>query len=89
MSPFTLTYGTETIIPIEIGMPTLRTEILKGATAEVLAKDLDMSRTEILEGATAEVLAKDLDMTDELCEAIVVLIWPHTIKELHTYTIGR
>ena len=43
MSPFTLTYGTETIIPTEIGMPTLRTNILEGATAEALDKDLDMT----------------------------------------------
>ena len=32
----------EAIIPIEIGMPTLRTEILEKANTEAIAKDLDM-----------------------------------------------
>ena len=32
----------EAIIPIEIGMPTLRTEISEEANTEALAKDLDM-----------------------------------------------
>ena len=34
-SPFALTYGMEAIIPIEIGMPTLRTKILEKANTEV------------------------------------------------------
>ena len=38
MLPFALTYGTEAIIPTEIGMPTLRTGIPREANAEV--KDL-------------------------------------------------
>ena len=33
----------EAIISIEIGMPTLRTEILEEANAEVITKDLDMT----------------------------------------------
>ena len=32
----------EAIIPTEIGMPTLRTEILEEANTKALAKDLDM-----------------------------------------------
>ena len=40
-SPFALTYGMEAIIPTEIGMPTIRTEILNEATTEALIKDLD------------------------------------------------
>ena len=32
----------EAIIPIEIGMPTLRKEILEKANTEAIAKDLDM-----------------------------------------------
>ena len=42
VSLFTLTYGMEAIIPIEIGMPTLRMEISEEANTEALAKDLDM-----------------------------------------------
>ena len=33
----------EAIIPIEIGVPTLRTEILEKANAEAVTKDLDMT----------------------------------------------
>ena len=33
----------EAIIPIEIGIPTLRTEILEEANAEAITKDLDMT----------------------------------------------
>ena len=43
MSPFALLNGIETIIPTEIGMPTLRTEIPEEANTEALAKDLDMT----------------------------------------------
>ena len=42
VSPFTLTYGMEAIIAIEIGMPTLRTEISEEANTEALAKYLDI-----------------------------------------------
>ena len=42
MSPFTLTYGIEAIIPTEIGMPTLRTEIPEKTITKVITKDLDM-----------------------------------------------
>ena len=43
MSPFALTYGMEAIIPTEIWMPTLRTEIPEKANAKVITKDLDMT----------------------------------------------
>ena len=42
-SPFTLTYEMEAIIHIEIGMPTIQTEIPKGANAKSVIKDLDMT----------------------------------------------
>ena len=42
ISPFTLTYGTEAIIPTEIGMPTLRTDIPEQLNTESLIKDLDI-----------------------------------------------
>ena len=42
MSLFGLTYGMETIIPIEIEMLTLRTEILEEANVEAVTKDVDM-----------------------------------------------
>ena len=40
-SPFAITYGIEAIIPMEIRMPTIRTEIPKEANTEVVIKDLD------------------------------------------------
>ena len=43
ISPFALTYGIEAIIPTEIGIPTIRTEILEKANAEAITKDLDMT----------------------------------------------
>ena len=55
MSPFALTYGMQAIIPIEIGMPTLRTGIPQEANAEVVTKDLDM--TDKLREATAMRIA--------------------------------
>ena len=42
ISPFAFTYGMESIIRIEIGVPTLRTEIPEKANAEAITKDLDM-----------------------------------------------
>ena len=42
VSPFALTYGMEAIIPTEVGMPTLRTEIHGKINAEAITKDLDM-----------------------------------------------
>ena len=40
-SPFTLTYGTEAIVPTEIGMPTIQIEIPEEVNAEAITKDLD------------------------------------------------
>ena len=42
ISPFALTYGMEAIVPIEIGMPTLRTDIPEESNTESVMKDLDM-----------------------------------------------
>ena len=44
----------EAIIPIEIGMPTLRTGILKEANAKAITKDLDMAY-ELSEAATMRI----------------------------------
>ena len=41
-SPLTFTYGMEAIIPSEIGMPMLQTEVHGIANAEAISKDLDM-----------------------------------------------
>ena len=40
-SPFALTYGMEAVIPMEIGMPTIRTELPEEANAEAITKYLD------------------------------------------------
>ena len=42
VSLFALTYGMEAITPIEIGMPTLQTEVPRTANAKAISKDLDM-----------------------------------------------
>ena len=42
ISPFTLIYGMEAIVPTEIGMPTLRTDIPEQSNTESVIKDLDM-----------------------------------------------
>ena len=44
VSPFTLTYGMEAIIPTEITMPMLRIEVLGMSNAEAISKDLDMEK---------------------------------------------
>ena len=44
----------ETIIPTEIGMPTLRTGILEEANVEAVIKDLDMS-DELHEAAVVHI----------------------------------
>ena len=41
MSPFTITYGMEAIIPTEIGMPTIRTNTPEQENVELMIKDLD------------------------------------------------
>ena len=40
-SPFALTYGMEAVIPMEIRMPTIRTEVPEEANSEAITKDLD------------------------------------------------
>ena len=42
ISPFTLTYGMEAIVPTKIGMPTLQTDIPEQLNAESVIKNLDM-----------------------------------------------
>ena len=42
ISPFTITYGMEAIIPIKIGMPTIRSDVPEQENAELVIKDLDM-----------------------------------------------
>ena len=41
--PFTLTYGMEAIVPTEISMPTLRTDMPEQSNTESVIKDLDMA----------------------------------------------
>ena len=41
ISPFTLTYGMEAIIPTKIGMPTLRTDMPEQLSTESIIKELD------------------------------------------------
>ena len=41
VSPFTITYGMEAIIPTEIGMPTIRTNTPEQGNAELTIKELD------------------------------------------------
>ena len=41
ISLFTLTYGMEAIVPIEIGMPALRTDLPEQSNAKSVIKDLD------------------------------------------------
>ena len=54
ISPFTLTYGIEAIVLIEIGMPTLRTDLPEQSNAEIMIKDLDMA-DEPREAATVRI----------------------------------
>ena len=42
ISPFAITYGMEVIIPIEIGMPTIRTNVPEEENAKLMIKDLDI-----------------------------------------------
>ena len=43
VSPFTLTYGMEAIIPIEIGLPTVHTTASESANEESIVRELDTS----------------------------------------------
>ena len=42
ISPFVITYGMEAIIPIEIDMPTIWSDVPEQENAELVIKDLDM-----------------------------------------------
>ena len=43
-TPFSLTYGVEAVIPLEVGLPTLRSEVFDQEDNELmLAKDLDLT----------------------------------------------
>ena len=55
-SPFALTYGMEAIIPIEIEMPTIQTEIFEEANVEAITKDLDTTN-ELREAATVRIVS--------------------------------
>ena len=41
ISPFAITYGMEAIIPTEIGMPTIQTNVPEQENADLMIKDLD------------------------------------------------
>ena len=41
ISPFAITYGMEAIIPTEIGMPSIRTDVPEQGNAKLMIKDLD------------------------------------------------
>ena len=55
-SPFALTYGIEAIIPLEIEMPTIQTEIFEEANVEAITKDLDTTN-ELWEAATVRIVS--------------------------------
>ena len=54
ISPFKLTYGMEVIVPTEIGMPTLRTDLPEQSNAETMIKDLDKA-DELSEATTVRI----------------------------------
>ena len=54
ISPFALTYGMEAIIPTEIGMPKLRTDMTEQLSIESIIKDLDTA-DELRETAAVRV----------------------------------
>ena len=54
ISPFTLTYRMEAIVPTKIGMPTLRTDLPEQSNIEYVIKDLDMA-DELCEEAAVRI----------------------------------
>ena len=54
VSPFALTYGMEAVIPIEIGLPTVRATTSESANEESIAREVDTS-DELREAATIRV----------------------------------
>ena len=63
VSPFALAHGIEAIIPTEMGVSTLRTEIPEKATIEVIAKDLDMA-DELCEAAAVRMASYQQRITN-------------------------
>ena len=61
ISSFTLTYGMEAIIPMEIGIPTLQIEILENV--EAVTKDLDMT-DELHEAAAMRIASYQQRLTN-------------------------
>ena len=56
ISPFAITYGMEAIIPTEIGMPTIWSDMPKQENAELVIKDLDMV-DELRESAAVRIMS--------------------------------
>ena len=54
ISPFTLTYGMEAVIPTKIGLPTIRTAMPESENAESVVRELDAS-DELREAAAIRV----------------------------------
>ena len=54
ISPFALTYGMEAIVPTEIDMPTLRTDLPEQSNTETVIKDLDTA-DELREAAVVRI----------------------------------
>ena len=54
ISPFVLTYGMEAVIPIKIGLPTIRTATPESENVESIAKELDVS-DELRESAAIRI----------------------------------
>ena len=54
ISHFALTYGMEAIVLTEIGMPTLRNDLLEQSNAETVIKDLDTTN-ELREAAVVQI----------------------------------
>ena len=54
ISPFAITYGMEAIIPTEISMPTIRTNVLEQGSTNLMVKDLD-TLDELRESAAVRI----------------------------------
>ena len=62
-SPYALTYGMEAIIPTEIGMPTLWTEIPRNTNTKAITKVLDMV-DELRESTSIRIASYQQRMTN-------------------------
>ena len=54
ISPFALTYRMEAIVPTEISMPTLQSDLIEKSNAETVIKDLDTTN-ELREAAVVRI----------------------------------